>query len=180
MLTDEQLMQQVQKGKKKALGTLFERYQQPLYSYFVRMSRDKMWSEDLVQEVFERVWTYKHSFQINRSFKAWLYQLARNVCLKQINRAKKTPVQALGEWQISDESANANDCLENKETLQQLEYALAVLSKSHREILLLTRYTDMKYTEVAELLDCSVSAVKVRVFRAMQQLRKQFHKIDSL
>ncbi len=178
-MTDEQLMQQVQQGKSAALGTLFERYQHPLFNYFMRMTWDRPLSEDLTQETFERIWKYRNTFQPQRSYKAWLYQVARNVCVKQLNRSKRMPIQTLENWQEPTAGTTVSEQLQQTETLQQLHQALNQLSDDHREVLLLTRYTDMKYAEVAETLGCSVSAVKVRVFRATEQLRKQFFRMEN-
>ncbi|MEM1326046.1 MAG: RNA polymerase sigma factor [Bacteroidota bacterium] len=178
-MTDEQLMQAVQQGKQKALGTLFERYQQCLFSYFMRMTWDRPLSEDLTQETFERIWKYRSSFQASRVFKAWLYQIARNVCVKHLNRSKRMPMQTLDTWQNYGTEKTIQDNWQDTEQVQQLNQALSRLSHDHREVLLLTRYTGMKYAEAAEALGCSVSAVKVRVFRATEQLRKQFFKLEN-
>jgi len=179
-MTDEHIMTQVQEGATRQLGLLFERYKQPMYSYFMRMTWDRPMSEDLTQVVFERILKYRNSFHSRRSFRAWIYQIARNVCINHLEKSKRMQMTELEDNQSNWSTADVSERLQDEETIQNLNRALARLTDKQREVLLLTRYTDMKYAEVAEILDCSVSAVKVKVFRATEQLRKHFFKIDAL
>ncbi|MEM9884966.1 MAG: RNA polymerase sigma factor [Bacteroidota bacterium] len=179
-MTDEQLMQEVKNGQIDRLGQLFERYQAPMYGYFMRMTWDRPLSEDLTQLVFERILRYRTSFHVGRSFRAWMYQIARNVCIKHLEKSKRMQTSEV-DWETMNwTSKNVDDCIVEKEKIKNLNWALAQLAEKQREVLLLTRYSGMKYAEVAELLDCSVSSVKVKVFRATEQLREHFFKIDAL
>jgi len=179
-MTDEQLMQEVKNGAIQELGTLFNRYQKLMYSYFMRMTWDRPLSEDLTQLVFERILRYRTSFHEGRSFKAWIYQIARNVCIHHLEKSKRMQTKEVDWSKVDWSSSNIGDKIQDEETLKNLNKALSQLTDKQREVLLLTRYSGMKYAEVAEILGCSVSAVKVKVFRATEQLRKHFFKIDAL
>lgn len=180
-MTDEQLMKKVKAGDFQPLGILFDRHRTAIYNFFIRMTWDRLLSEDLTQLTFERILRYRHSFQVERSFKAWMYQIARNVCTRQLERAERFQEDQIVNWEtLAMHSASVEAEIEQQETLDNLEWALSKLNQEYREVLLLTRYAQLKYAEVAELLNCTENAVKVKVYRATQQLRKLFFKIDAI
>ncbi len=168
----------VQGGDVSSLGILFERYHAPIYRYCLRLTGNPATSEDLVQEVFTRVLRYAHTFREGTNFKAWIFRVSRNACHDQFRRqgreveleepdarpAKLTPVQ---------------ETLEKSEDLNRLSRALDRLPDDRRELLILSRFEQRKYSEIAQRLDCSVGAVKVRVHRAMRQLREIYMELAS-
>ncbi len=176
--TDEQLMEQVRQENLSALSVLFDRYQVPLYNFFYRQNYDGALSEDLVQTVFERILKYRQSYVSGRTFRSWIYQIARN--------AKTDHYKS--QYRISDfvqpddleiETASIEQRMETAEDLQQLEQAMQQLPDMQREILVMTRFQKMKYGEVAAILQCSEGAVKVKVHRAIKQLRHIFFKMEQ-
>ena len=179
-MSDELLMVSVKEGQLDKMSVLFERYKKPMYAFFYRMSFSQSQSEDLTQNVFERVIRYRSSFKPQNSFKSWIYQIARNVRADYYrqNKLKYSEEQSLQELQIA--SASFLEKMDYEEQLQNLEQALSKLNDEQREILLLTRFQKLKYAEVAQLMNCTEGAVKVKVHRAIQHLRKVFFKIDIL
>jgi len=149
------------------LAILFERHHRPLFNYFVHMNGNRDLSEDLVQDVFFRMLKYRKSFQPDRPFTAWMYQIARNAHVDSIGKRKFEV--ALGEKEFA--SGNAMDeNLRRKQEIGLLKAAMARLPVEKRELLVLSRYQNLKYEEIASILGCDVGAVKVRVYRAVRAL----------
>ncbi len=176
--SDEQLMSQVSKGNLDALTGLFNRYQVPLYNFFYRLNNDRALSEDEVQMVFERILKYRTSYVESMKFRSWIYQIARNVkkdCYKKSLRISDFVQPESLEIQVHSVENN----LVKSEALQQLQQAIKHLPEPQREILVMTRFQKMKYAEVAEILQCSEGAVKVKVHRAIKALKNIFFKMES-
>ena len=176
--TDDHLMARVQDGDFGQLGVLFERYHLPLYNYFVRLTRDRLASEDLVQEVFLRMLKYRHTYRGQGQFNCWMYQIARNA--RGDHFCKRKPEAALpADDSIPSGQRDESERLEEKQEHELLQAALARLPHDKREVLLLSRYQQLKYEEIAELLGCTVTAVKLRVHRAMKDLRAHFFELSG-
>jgi RNA polymerase sigma-70 factor, ECF subfamily len=174
-MSDEELMSQVRSGVGEMLGVLFERYHVLLFNFYTRLTGDRMVSEDLVQEVFFRILKYRHSYRVDTPFRAWMYQIARNARLDYLRKRRPEIT-----WEPEMEPA-----VEHTDTAQQgqeavlLHRALMRISEDKREVLVLSRFQDMKYEEIAQLLGCEVNTVKTRVHRALQDLRQAFHQLES-
>lgn len=179
-MTDEQLMIQVRNGDIAKAAVLFDRYSGRLYNFFVRLTYDQALSEDLTQSVFERIIRYRNSFNDHHQFKSWMFQIARNV---RTDFYKKNKIKVADEIDVSSVRLMTNsvaDKIEHREDLKNLEKAMLRLNPDQREILVLTRFQKLKYAQVAEMLNTSEGAVKVKVHRAIKELRKVFLKIDSI
>lgn len=167
-------MLQVKAGDVARMGLLFERYHRELFGFLYHMSRDAHASEDLVQTVFYRMLKYRHTFTGEGSFRSWMYHLARNVLTDAAQKARRSAhhddVSAYAE-RIGG-GLQADEALLNEQELALLETALAKLSAEHREVLVLSRYQELKYEEIGRVLGISEGAVKVRVHRAMNELKK--------
>lgn len=176
--TDEQLMEQVSQENLNALSVLFDRYQVPLYNFFYRQNYDGALSEDLVQTVFERILKYRQSYVVGMTFRSWIYQIARNAKTDHYKSQRRISdfVQP-DDLKITTTSIDQE--ITQQEDLQQLEKAMQQLPMMQREVLVMTRFQKMKYGEVAEILQCSEGAVKVKVHRALKQLRSIFFKMEQ-
>lgn len=178
-MTDEQIMLAVKNGDLNRMSVLFERYHIRLYNFFFRMNYNQALSEDLTQNVFERIIRYRHTFRSEHLFKSWIFQIARNVRTENFKKQERLKTKTLGftTSQIHDEESQI--ALYKEQQLQQLEKALAQLSNEQREVLVLTRYQGLKYKEVGALFGCTEGAVKVKVFRAIKELKKIYQKYDT-
>jgi RNA polymerase sigma factor (sigma-70 family) len=158
------------------LGLLFERYYRRLFSFFYRLTGKTEQSEDMVQMVFERILKYRHTFKGDGQFITWIFHLARNIYADEYKKSKK-----LGEredvikWEerIRD-SEDTDSFFQKKEELMLLEKALQKLPLEKREILILSKYEELKYSEIAKILNCTEENVKVRVHRAMKELKEAY------
>jgi len=172
-LNDDTLMRAARDGDIGQFGVLFERHHGRLFEFFYHMTGDRSVSEDLVQEVFVRMLRYRSTFSDQSHFKSWMYQIARNA---RINHFKKHGSErASGATEVAAATRHlVHRQIEQAQHMAILERALLKLPEDKREILILARYQEMKYEQIAELLGIEVGAVKVRVHRAMAELREIF------
>lgn len=170
-------MNRVKEGDLDKLGLLFERYKRLLFSYFYGMNRNAEVSEDLVQNVFARVLKYRSGFKGEGSFKYWIFHIARNVNADHYRKNKNVRYLDVSAYEEQLESGSRADTnLEQRERLEFLNRALMRLDPDQREILMLSKIEEMKYSEIAAMMEISEGAVKVRVFRAMQELKALVNK----
>ena len=170
-MTDEQIMLQVKGGQINSLSILFQRYQVPLYNFFLRQTRDEQLSEDFTQNVFERILKYRYSYKAEASFRSWIYQIARNVRTDhyRLNKVRIDDNVDLPSLTLMAESIE--DQLESKEQEKLLEWAISQLKNEYREVLILGWIEKMKYADVSKILGISEANVKVRMHRAVKQLK---------
>lgn len=166
-------MLQVRSGEAEMLGVLFDRYQTPLYNFYTKMTQDRALSEDLVQDVFLRILRYRQTYRPGTPFRAWMYQIARNARVDAMRKVKPDAPM------LTEPAAPASaDSAQQKQEAQLLQRALLQLPEDKREILILSRFQELKYEEIARMMGCEVGAVKVRVHRALQQLREVFRRLE--
>lgn len=166
-------MRQVQQGQVEQLGPLFERHHVKLFNFFLRLTGQRAVSEDLVQDVFFRMLKYRKSFAARRPFRPWMYQVARNALMDQRHRSNGCS---------PEEESNAAEDMPSQEPtpdfqvmrgqeLELLQEALARLPLEKREVLVLSRLQNLRCEEIAAIVRCEVGAVRVRIHRALQDLK---------
>ena len=171
---DSQLMGRVRDGDVALLGELFERHHQRLFHFFLRLARSRSAAEDLVQEVFVRMLKYRHTFRAESEFVPWMFTLARNAATD-LYRARPKELQPNADAPEPEAPlAHPIAGIERAEQETRLRRALARLDPAKREILLLARFSELKYDRIAEQFGISEGAVKVRVHRAMKELKAAF------
>jgi RNA polymerase sigma-70 factor (ECF subfamily) len=178
-VTDEALMQAVRDGDVAKLGLLFERYHVPLFDFLTRVTGDRAAAEDLVQDIFMRILKYRSTFRDAGSFETWLYSIARNARADYFR--KRRPNEPLAEDDVERAEAGPGPArqLEVEREHVRLRRALMLLRQDKRELLVLARYQNMKYEQIAEVLGIEVGAVKVRVHRAIRELRDIFFQLQD-
>jgi len=172
---DEDLMLEVRNGAGETLGVLFDRYHAPLYNFYSKLTGDRTLSEDLVQEVFLRILKYRQSYQPGTPFRAWIYQIARNA---RVDHYRKTPKHITFEPEMAP-AVMPKDSAQHSEEAELLHRALMQMPEEKREILILSRFQELRYDEIARLLGCELGTVKTRIHRAIQELRQTFHQLES-
>lgn len=173
-------MIKVKDGDLDKLGCLFERYKKPLFGFFYGMNKDAELSDDLVQNVFFRILKYRNLFRGDGDFKTWMFHIARNVNHDHYRKIKWKGKDSLEHWEgrLSNHE-NRDTEFQRDEEMQLLAMAMDKLPEDKREILLLSKYQDKKYREIGEILGCTEGAVKVKVFRALQELREVYKKLEK-
>lgn len=178
LIADDQLMEQVRSGDVEPLATLFDRHHRALFRFFWHLCGSGSLAEDLAQEVFFRMLKFRSTFQPGARFAPWMYQIARNVHVDHMRkRQNEMPLyddRTEREWEPVDPGISPESRLLKAGDVAILRKALQRLPADRRELLILARYQDLKYEEIAEIVNCEVGAVKTRVFRAMRQLSDLF------
>lgn len=177
-VSDEQLIQWVANGDPSCLGTLFERHQHGVFRYCLQMTRQRALSEDLVQEVFIKLLRKAESFRGEGSFKAWMFNIARNVVFDDMRKAKRqVEMDELEENLIDHRSAE--QAAAGKQNMQIVVRVLKDLPAPAREVIWLGRFEFDGYEELAVALGCSAGTARVRMHRAMAQLNTAFTKLNG-
>ncbi len=180
-LTDNALMIKVRDGDPDKLGLLFERYKRPLYGFFYGMNRSQELSEDLVQNTFFRILKYKHLFRGEGDFRTWMFHIARNVSHDHYRKDKIKAKDSLEDWQDKlGHNENRPNEIQHQEEQQMLLLAMDKLPVEKREILLMSKFQEKKYKEIGEIIGCSEGAVKVKVFRALQELKVIYQQLEKM
>ena len=180
-LADNALMEKVRDGDLDRLTLLFERYKRPLYGFFYGMNKDQELSEDLVQNTFLRILRYRHLFRGDGDFKTWMFHIARNVSHDHYRKNKIKSKERLENWEGRlGHDENRFTEMRQAEEKEMLVMAMEKLSEEKREVLLLSKYQERKYKEIGEILGCSEGAVKVKVFRALEELRVIYRQLEKI
>jgi len=180
--TDVQLMLDVKAGDEASFGILLQKYRLPLVNFLFRMVRDAATAEELAQEVFLRVYRARKQYSPSAKFTTWLFRIATNLALNSVrdNRHRQmdvsidapadedeTPIELPGREMRIDEY------MAERDRTKFIRNAIATLPEKQRVAVLLHKYEEMDYAEIARILDCSESALKSLLFRAYETLRVQ-------
>jgi RNA polymerase sigma-70 factor (ECF subfamily) len=180
-IPDEKLVKEFTAGDIGAFESLVVRYQKPIVNFIYRMIGNFQEAEDLAQETFIKVYQFAHTYEGRSSFATWLFGIASNLCYDNLRAkshwdyvfldAKKEAIreQLLGESAIPSPQQSA----ENSELAKFIETAIGKLPVQQRQAIVLREYYGFSYTEIAEVTNCSVAAVKSRIHKAKLQLRKE-------
>lgn len=171
-MTDEQLMLAVKNDHLDKAAILYERYKKMLYGFFMyKNNNDKAKSDDNVQQTFYRLIKYRHTYKEESNFKVWLYSIAWNIQHNDYKQAAKLNV-------IPTDILPDEPYIQKDDRYDELYQAMQLLPEQHREVLVMSKFLELKYEEIAQINNCSVGVVKTRVFRALQQLRTVYFKIS--
>jgi RNA polymerase sigma-70 factor (ECF subfamily) len=173
-VTDEALMSAVRNGDLPTLGLLFERYHARLFEFLARVTGDRVAAEDLVQDIFVRVLKYRATYQDGYPFATWLFRIARNARADYFRtRAPFDPLSPAA-LDTPDPGVSPWRQLAATRDHDRLRRALMTLPDETRELIVLARYDGLKHDQIAALLGIGVGAVKVRIHRALRELRERF------
>lgn len=176
---DAELMLQVREGDGASFALLLDRHRGPVIHFLYRMVQDRAVCEELAQEVFLRVYRSRASYEPTAKFTTWLFRIATHLALNWIRDQK-------GEWgkesldkalpegsvrQVSDLRPSVEQRLLNEVRLDEIRRAIHGLPDKQRAAVLMHKYEELEYSQIAAALGCSESAVKSLLFRAYETLR---------
>lgn len=177
MVFDNDIMMKVRNGETDRLGLLFERYNKQLFGFFFRCTHDKQSSEDMVQNVFYRILKYKKQFRGEGKFTTWMYSISRNILSDHYRKQNKNVQEAQLNEELAEFPVETSD--EQEQEIKTLEKAICKLDAEKKELLILNRYQGMKYKELAELYDSTEVAIRVKVFRILNELRTIYNQLEK-
>ena len=164
--------EKIRQGDSSAFSKIFQKYYPALYQFAGRFVKDAQSAENIVQDVFVKLWTNRENCLITSSLKSYLYAATRNTALNFLSREKK---QLSTEDLMSDRqdtTANPEEQIIKNEMIDGVHKAIEKLPDKCRSIYLMKRYDDLKYHEIAEILDISINTVKTQMKRALKSLLK--------
>ncbi len=183
--SDVQLMLDVKAGDEQSFALLLQRYRTPLVNFLYRMVRNREQAEDLAQEVFLRVYRARKDYVPSAKFTTWLFRIATNLALNSVrdNRYQRmeisldAPVTTDAEdgderaVDVAEKHANIEQHLVEEVRRKMIRHAVDKLPEKQRAAVLLHKYQELDYNEIAKILECSESALKSLLFRAYETLR---------
>jgi RNA polymerase sigma-70 factor, ECF subfamily len=183
--SDVQLMLDVKAGDEQSFALLLQRYRSPLVNFLYRMVRVREEAEDLAQEVFLRVYRARKDYVPSAKFTTWLFRIATNLALNSVrdNRYQRMEVSLDAPVKVDTEDGDekALDVAEKHPNIEQhlveearremIRHAIDKLPEKQRAAVLLHKYQELDYNEIAKILECSESALKSLLFRAYETLR---------
>jgi RNA polymerase sigma-70 factor (ECF subfamily) len=181
---DAEVMLRVKAGDETAFAYLVQKYRRPMVSFMYRMSHNAAAAEDLAQEVFLRVYRSRESYEAAAKFTTWLYRIATNLA---VNHARDTrherpenmvsldePDDETGlTVDVADGSATAEETIMKRERMAAIRQRVQALPERQRTAVIMHKYQQMDYRQIAEVLKLSESATKSLLFRAYETLRGQ-------
>ncbi len=178
-VTDEQLIQWVAGGDPSCLGTLFERHNRSVYQYCLQLTRDRAQAEDLVQEIFLKMLRKASSFRHDGSFRAWMFNIARNAVLDHLRKVRRRGIETEVDNDALVDHRSADSAAAARHDVNVLQRALANLPVAVQEVIWLGRFEFDSYEELGQALGCKAGAARVRMHRAIQQLNAEFEIING-
>ena len=180
--SDLELMLRVSRGDTESFEALLRRHRTPLLNYFSRMVQDPALAEDLAQELFLRVYQARERYQPEAMFTTWLYRIATNLALNAIRDRKPAEVAAEhagedlrdgGPWvaRWPDPRPTVEQRLIQADRERMVRNAVEALPEKQRAAVILHKYQEVDYRQIARILEVSESAVKSLLFRAYETLR---------
>jgi RNA polymerase sigma-70 factor, ECF subfamily len=189
--SDVQLMLGVKQGDEASFELLLRRYRRPLCHFLNRMVRDSAQAEDLAQEVFLRVYRARRDYEPSAKFTTWLFRIATNLALNSLRdgRHRQSEVSLDAPTEGEDGSEMKVDVPDRVPVIEQelverdraavIHRAIFALPEKQRVAVLLHKYQELDYDEIARILGCSVSALKSLLFRAYEALRVELAPLVS-
>ena len=174
-LSDQELMRLVQAGDFSPASEIYDRYSGRIYNFALRFLKNAEAAEDATQEVFVKMMRHANQFQGDAKLSTWLFSITANWCrdyLRKADNKAKESDDVLVTLPASTEHS-PDRTLEQRENEALIKRALQALTPEQREAILLSRYQGLSYAEIAQIAGCSEGAVKTRVFRAMETLKKE-------
>jgi RNA polymerase sigma-70 factor, ECF subfamily len=177
---DAQLMLRVRDGDDESFRVLLEKHRSPVIRFVYRMVQDQAVSEDLAQEVFLRIYRSRGTYEPTARFTTWLFRIATHLALNWLRDGRKERGQQrldddkdgeMPAFQVADRRPSVEQRMVYQTRLQEVKDAIALLPEKQRAAVLMHKYEEMEYTQIAQVLECSESAVKSLLFRAYETLR---------
>ena len=181
MLTDRELVLQLQEGDLAALGDLFDRHQRLVYRTAVGITGDEQVASDLLQDVFLRVHRFARHIDPDRPLEPWLYRTTANLTYTWMKRHNRwlRPLEEVAEWLAGSKKQSPAYVAETEQEWRDIRKAIASLSLQQRVVVVLYYINDLSLQEISEILDAPVGTIKSRLFYGRQALKRYLETDDE-
>lgn len=180
---DVELMNRVRDGDVGAFERLVELHQRSVIGTVAKMLGNPSEAEDIAQQVFIRIWKSASRYEPQAKFTTWLFTITRNLVFNEVRRRQRKPTVSVDEREESThrtvedlQTASPDDEMLHSELEEAVDRAIQALPEKQRMAVILRRYEEMPYEEIAVVLSMSVPAVKSLLFRARTQLKESLQK----
>jgi RNA polymerase sigma-70 factor (ECF subfamily) len=176
---DAELMLRVKDGDGASFGVLLEKHRSSVVHFLYRMVQNSAVAEELAQEVFLRVYRSRATYEPTAKFTTWLFRIATHLALNALrdnrNERLQDPIDdespEMPARQVSDGRPSVEQRMVHQAKLAEVRQAISALPDKQRAAVLMHKYEEMEYSQIAKVLSCSESAVKSLLFRAYEALR---------
>jgi len=176
--TDIALMALIKQGDSKAFELLLARHQRPVYNLALRFLNDPDEAEDITQDTFIRVYRAAQTYTPDAKFTTWLYTIVRNLCFNVLRSRKSAEMVSVDDEvmpELPSRGENAVELLSKAQVRETVIRAVNRLPENMRMAVILSKYHGLQYEEIADIMGCTVNAIKLRVHRAKAILAKELH-----
>lgn len=179
------LIKRSQKGDINSFEELIKEYKKIAYNIALKMLKNKEDAEDVSQEALIKVYKSINRFNMDSSFKTWMYRIVVNTCLDHVRKSKENPIsidQPIRSghdefyMDVEDNSPTPQEILETKLTQKMVMDAVNELEEDFKSIIILRDINDLSYEEISEILECNIGTVKSRISRGRQKLKEILEK----
>jgi RNA polymerase sigma-70 factor, ECF subfamily len=168
-----QLVEKIITGNHNAFEILFKTYSQKLIYFSRRYVRDKQIAENIIQDVFLTIWQNKKNLNPTKNIQSYLFTAVKNESLKQLRHLNVENQQRENVSRLSIVELTPDETIDQKELREELNKAINDLPDKCREIFAMSRFDQLKYSEIADILGISVKTVETQMGRALKKLREQ-------
>ncbi len=177
--SDEVLMAKAKAGDLDGIAILFDRYHLALYNFFLYQVKDQNKSEDLTQNVFEKIIVHRDKYKEDRPFKGWLYKIAWNEHHDSY-RGKKLVLPGDDSFRSLTSDIMETKVDQYEDEKMRLKVAMGQLTSDQQQLIQMTRFEGLRYAEIADIMGCTVSNLKVKVHRTMKNLKNHYFQLGEI
>ncbi len=178
ILTDNELVQEIKTGNRKAFSEIVKRHQKSLLRMSLRFVKDLDMAEDVVQESFIKAYEKLNAFEGRSSFKSWLFQIAVNTAKNKL-RERRRSMTDIDSVQLAV-GAVAETSLVHSALSQEIQEEIDKLPTKQRTALILRVYEDLSFKEIADIMDCPYDTAKANYRHALMKLKESFEQKSDL
>ncbi|HET7579576.1 MAG TPA: sigma-70 family RNA polymerase sigma factor [Bacillales bacterium] len=177
---DAELYERVQSGDQQALELLYDKYEKILYSFSYRMTRHKESAEEVVQEVFVKVWKGQGNYDSSKGkFSSWLLTIARNASIDFMRKRREPAYEFEERDSLASSEPSIEDLVEWKERGTEIRSAISTLTEEQQQVIEAFYFKGSTQQIIAEQFDIPLGTVKGRIRLALKHLRKRFHEMEG-
>ncbi len=172
-LTENDVVSLIRQGNERVFEQVFREHYRALCSYAIKFLNEKEGAEEIVQDIFFRLWEKRETLAITSSLKSYLFRSVHNRCLNQVKHIDiREQYKVENESRIKSEEDNFSEHFNQFELQQQIQKAIEALPEQRKKIFKLSRFSGLKYREIAEHMDLSEKTVEAQMGKALKTLRE--------